>query len=334
MLRGPYLHPTAATQFFQAEGYAPAGKYGTDWIRKPEGLKSQFTRDNWETTLRLLQKRHEEKRVNEFTEGDLVAFINEGKDPRTGRLWSPNTRLTRRTGLMAFFDWAAYNGLVAVDPAARLKRLVRVRAQGVRSHIWLTGPEVSLLLSKAVDGTARGLRDLAVLSLLVNTGLRCTEAQQLRWRQVNLFAPSISLIGKGGKPATIPIMVTDLVEFLRDWRARAERTMGGDVSLLPVLPRLNGEGPIGQPQEWALRWDSALSSITILKAVRARGVMSGHPTLAPHDLRRTFAGLLENNGTSLQQISHLLRHSSVATTEKYLEGNPGRFDSQRLQSLY
>jgi site-specific recombinase XerD len=41
-------------------------------------------------------------------------------------------------------------------------------------------------------------------------------------------------------------------------------------------------------------------------------------TIAPHDLRRTFAKLAHKGGSDLQQIQLTLGHTSVQTTERYL----------------
>ena len=42
------------------------------------------------------------------------------------------------------------------------------------------------------------------------------------------------------------------------------------------------------------------------------------PTLAPHDLRRTFAENVRRNGVDLATISKLLGHESIETTMRYL----------------
>jgi integrase len=42
------------------------------------------------------------------------------------------------------------------------------------------------------------------------------------------------------------------------------------------------------------------------------------PELAPHDLRRTYAQLGYEVGVPITQISKLPGHSSVATTQRYL----------------
>ena len=57
---------------------------------------------------------------------------------------------------------------------------------------------------------------------------------------------------------------------------------------------------------------------SIAKRVRVVAARAGVP-IAPHDMRRTYAGLLAQR-VSIYDVSKALRHSNVSVTEKYLEG--------------
>ena len=56
----------------------------------------------------------------------------------------------------------------------------------------------------------------------------------------------------------------------------------------------------------------------IYNIVNKAGQMIGQPELAPHDLRRTFAQLGFQAGVPITQISKLLGHTSISTTQRYL----------------
>jgi integrase len=71
-----------------------------------------------------------------------------------------------------------------------------------------------------------------------------------------------------------------------------------------------------------------LSVNSVYAIVRECSQAANLPALAPHDLRRTYAYLSREGGAPLEQISQTLGHSSVTTTERYLnlklELKPGK----------
>jgi integrase len=68
----------------------------------------------------------------------------------------------------------------------------------------------------------------------------------------------------------------------------------------------------------------------IYRIVRLYAEGAGLPLVTPHDLRRSFARLAEDNGAALREIQSSLGHSNIATTEIYLgsrqdfERSPGQ----------
>lgn len=65
----------------------------------------------------------------------------------------------------------------------------------------------------------------------------------------------------------------------------------------------------------------SMSAVALYHLVNKYGKQIGKPGLAPHDLRRTYAQLGYNAGVPITQISVLLGHSSVKTTQEYLNLN-------------
>ena len=62
----------------------------------------------------------------------------------------------------------------------------------------------------------------------------------------------------------------------------------------------------------------SISTTALYNLVQKRGGEIGKPKLAPHDLRRTFAQLGYEAGVPITQISTLLGHANVETTQRYL----------------
>ncbi len=72
---------------------------------------------------------------------------------------------------------------------------------------YLTLDGIQALLSQPDTGTPVGRRDLAMLSLLYDTGARVQELADLKLGDIRLSTPTvIRLTGKGGKSRLVPIM--------------------------------------------------------------------------------------------------------------------------------
>ncbi|MEM6530410.1 MAG: tyrosine-type recombinase/integrase, partial [Chloroflexota bacterium] len=67
---------------------------------------------------------------------------------------------------------------------------------------------------------------------------------------------------------------------------------------------------------------TGLSTDAIWVIVNRSSAMAGVGHVAPHDLRRSVAGALQESGVPIDKISQLLRHSNVAVTERYLSKLP------------
>jgi integrase/recombinase XerC len=61
-----------------------------------------------------------------------------------------------------------------------------------------------------------------------------------------------------------------------------------------------------------------ISGASLYNLTGKYGAMIGKPELQPHDLRRTYARLGYDSGIEIAQISKLLGHSNIATTQRYL----------------
>ncbi len=329
-LRGPALYPTAAGRFFETNGYLRPGQGSSEAaLRRPPSLRSAHTVKNWANVFSQIQRAHPGKRVNEFTEKDLVEFLRQGQTARTGKNWSPQTVATYRTALEELFDWAHWDGLCATNPALHLKRYVGTAKTPQKVHNWLTPGEVNSLLATC-GADAVGARDRILIQLLVNTGLRVSEASALCWSQVNLFAKNLQLVGKGGKPANVPLRPA-LHGGLVEWKSLYEAGLGATPLHHPVLTAVAVPNKL-QP-DFKIRWGTPLGTGGIQSRVKYRGSLIGRPNLAPHDLRRTFAGLMELSGEPLRVIQQRLRHSSIATTEAYLSDN-ALVDVGEARALY
>jgi integrase len=200
---------------------------------------------------------------------------------------------------------AADSGLLSPELAAGIRRVKGVKQLGARVGNWLNLEQAPLLLDKAHRESLRGIRDLAMISILLGCGLRRAELASLRKEDIQVRQGHwaiVDLIGKGGHVRTVPVP-TWVKELVDRWMLAAKVTEGH------VFRAVSRHGTA---------WGRGISENVVWYVVRQCALRLGLEHLAPHDLRRTCAKLCHVNGGELEQIQFLLGHASVLTTERYL----------------
>src|SRR5258705_1294550 len=103
---------------------------------------------------------------------------------------------------------AADNGLVAPELAAGITRIKGVKMKGVRLGNWLTVRQAQALLNAPDATTNKGLRDRAILAVLLGCGLRRSEVAALSFGHIQMRDGRwciVDLLGKHGRVRTIPM---------------------------------------------------------------------------------------------------------------------------------
>lgn len=200
---------------------------------------------------------------------------------------------------------AADNGALGEAVANGIKRVPGVRREGTRAGNWLTLAQAQALLNAPDVSTLKGLRDRAILAVLLGCGLRRTEAAGLTWEHIAQREGRwviVDLVGKRGRVRSVP-MPAWAKAALDAWRDAAGITGG------LVFRSVNRGGHID---------GVSMTPQAIRDIVSAYASALGLGEIAPHDLRRTFAKLARNGGADLEQIQLSLGHASIQTTQRYL----------------
>jgi len=164
------------------------------------------------------------------------------------------------------------------------------------------GERLALMQTTVRDRTPAGVRDAAILAMLIATGMRRAELCALRTSDVDLETGRLRIIGKGDKERTAYLR-NGALRYLRDWLAVRGDGPG------PIFCRVNKGGRIfaGQP----------LSTTAMHKIITKRAAEAGLSDITPHDFRRTYAGELLDAGQDIATVAALLGHASVQTTARY-----------------
>lgn len=199
---------------------------------------------------------------------------------------------------------AADNGLIDQATAAAIGRAEGVRKEGRRLGNWLTRDQAQALLELPDVGTLKGVRDRAILAVLLGTGLRREECARLEVRNMQQREGRwviVDLVGKRQKVRSVPM--PSWAKYAVDaWLVAAGIRSG-------LVFRATRRG--GHLQE------HGMTAQSVFEVVREYAAALG-VDVRPHDLRRTYAKLAHKGNAPIEQIQLSLGHSSVQTTERYL----------------
>lgn len=196
----------------------------------------------------------------------------------------------------------------------------------IRPHRSLSDEEISCLFSMlGADQSPKGLRDMAMLSVMRGCGLRRMEVvglqiEHIRWAGA-IDGELLVYKGKGNKPRTLP-MPRGLREIFGNWT----EVRGDDLG--PLFCSINRGGKAVRYTEndvirkripthmvGQLR---PLDRSSVNRMMEQRLILAGIERATPHDLRYTFA---QKNlkRSDIQTVSDLMGHSNISTTSIYTE---------------
>ena len=211
---------------------------------------------------------------------------------------APSSVAGRVRTVRAFASWLAREFDLPTNPLRGLP-VPRVPDRLVPS---LREPDVRELLRAVEEGSTRPDRDRAIVLLLLDTGVRLSEAAGLRVGDVDLIEGRCRVMGKGSRERLVPIG--------RKTRRALRQVLARRGRVGPAEPLF--VGPDGR----------ALAAHAIQQLFRR---LSGRASLSvrcsPHVLRHTFARSFLQNGGDVFSLQRILGHSptSLQVTRRYVD---------------
>lgn len=192
-----------------------------------------------------------------------------------------------------FYSFAEIDGYIEKSPATHL-RMPRVYRDESKT-LGLDRMELGSLIQAA---RASHVMDAALVTLMGMLGLRVSEACNVKiedYQQIERGHRVLRLVGKGGKPATMPLPVP-VIRALD--AAAGERTTG---QLL--LRRKSGE-PMNRKA----------AALAITRLCKAAGITK---KISPHSLRHSYVTACLDAGVPLRDVQIAARHSDPRITARY-----------------
>jgi len=205
----------------------------------------------------------------------------------------------RLVALSRFFKWAVDNEHVRSNPASSIKAL-RPEPRHPKAL-----PEKNLRRLLRAIHAGGNLRDIALVEMLLGTGLRVSEVLALRRSDITVASRSGEVRvrrGKGGMSRTVPLTAV-VRQALQNY--------------LVLYPKAKKGDPLWVGERGALK-----SSSGVFRMLKKYALFAGldEGDVSPHVLRHTFATrYLQANPNDLRGLAALLGHASLDTVMIYTE---------------
>ena len=180
--------------------------------------------------------------------------------------WKASTVATRHQALRQYFQWLVQEGEIKDSPMARMRppKIQEVPPDTVSTE------DLEKLFKACQGRKFDDRRDMAIVRLLLDTGLRRGELANLTLDDVDLDGQILRVVGKGNRVRIVPFGRKAARDLDRYLRLRSQRS---DAAL---------------PNLWLGKYGPMTPS-GIYQVLQARAQQAGIPPLHPHQLRHTFA---------------------------------------------
>lgn len=270
--------------------------------------------------------------LSKFSSDEVLSLVR--KNHQTGELYSPSYQNLRIAALNLFWTWLVEQRVVQDNPIlnmleARVKDRYGARPIGGKHKqrlpsVLMWDDQEKLLRAISETRSRTRLRDLALVRLIMATGVRCEEVCQLGLAHLDLEYFRIRVNGKGNKERLINFEHDEnVVRILQDWirlRSLWLANIGEQSDRLFIST--SGRAMTG-----------TLVYQLVSKYISAAALEHRVNRKGPHVLRHTATSIMFAAGVPLLQIKENLGHSDLATTQIYAHLLPARRGVAQRQQL-
>ena len=263
------------------------------------GLQKRFsvhTVENYRLDLEqffaFLADNHTSNSIEEISHHQVRDFMSHLMDKGMAET-SVNRKIS---ALRSFFKYHLMNGGVEVNPMQKVKGPKIPK----RLPVFLDESQTAALFS--TDYPTEGfeeIRDLLLVDLFYQTGIRRAELLALKEEDVDIFNLQIKVLGKRNKERIIPFNL-GLKRHLQNYLL-VKKNENLDAVELFVTVR---NRPMNAAQVTRIVKDMLSRVTTSVKK-------------SPHVLRHSFATHLLNNGADINAVKELLGHTNLLATQRY-----------------
>lgn len=299
-----------------------------DYLTNERGASRNTVKSYSQTFVLLINYLHDVKNIDvhrlslsHMTRDTIIDFLEWIQIERN---CSDSTRNQRLSAICSFVKYTEY-----MDPANLYESQqilsIPVKKTEKKTISYLTVEGVKLILQQPNVKKNKGLRDLALLSLMYESAARVQEIIEVTPSSLSLNSHpySLRLHGKGNKHRIVPLPEKE-VKILERYMKEYDLFQRSDATK-PLFPNYQGQ--------YMTR--NGINSILTkyVKQAKEQNISLIPDGLSCHSLRHSKAMHLLEANVNLIHIRDFLGHKSVTTTEIYARVNP-KFTFEAIKNAY
>ena len=262
----------------------------------------------YRTELRkiLLIKIH--KSVKEINADDITLYLAQREYvDGTSRTTCDNELRCLRT----FFNWLRIEEIVIKNPCEKIER---IKHKGKKKEAF-TEMEIEDLRF-----ACRSYKEKAIIEILLATGCRVSELVQIKISDIN--GNELIVHGKGEKDRKVYLTAKAQKAIEVYLNERNDK----NPFLFPKMLCITVQKKVGSPKDSYKMAENIcneghMDKSSIEQTVRRLKKRAGVKEAYPHKFRRTCATLALRRGMPIEQVSKMLGHEQLSTTQIYLDLN-------------
>lgn len=246
-----------------------------------------------------------EKYINEFTSINTLLKVSR-KDINKFLIWVSKIGLSARSqarvlsGIRAFYNYLIIEKSIEKNPCD----LIESPKLPQKLPDTLEYNEILKIIESFDRSKPESERNIAIIEMIYGSGLRVSEAVNLKLSNIYFNEEFIRIIGKGNKERLVPaskLSINKLKIYLEYYRNQIKIQAGFEDFVF-----LNRRGK---------KLSRNMIFLIIKDAAKQAGI---NKNISPHTLRHSFATHMVEGGANLRAVQDMLGHASITTTEIYV----------------
>ena len=212
-----------------------------------------------------------------------------------------NRTINRKvSSLKSFYKFSQKTNKIDVSPLAKHKALKTQK----KIQVPFTSREINTVINQiAIDTDFTSTRNKLIVELFYSTGIRRAELINIKDKDISFSDRTIKVLGKRNKERFVPLL-TSVIQTLKKYL------------------ELKKEFTIGEEELFITKTGNKIYETLVYRVINSYfSKISSKEKKSPHILRHSFATHLLNEGADLNSVKELLGHSSLASTQVYVQNS-------------